>query len=189
MKVIEKSGQLLFNDFFRIHESVLQIEQFDGSMGKPQRRLAFDRGDAAAVLIREIQTQNFIFVNQFRYPVFRTATDGWITEIIAGIIDGSESPEECIIREAREECRTSLVNIKSLGHFFTSPGGSTEQIHLYYAEAEAGGQLPEYAHGDGSENLKIIPMKITEARKKLAAGYFTDAKTIIALQHYFLHHA
>src|SRR5438876_1734156 len=101
-KVEIKSKRLIFNDFFKIEEAILRYLRFDGQMSKPVRRLVFERSDAVAAIIFNRDTQKVLLINQFRYSTYDKGL-GWIYEIVAGILEANEKPEEAIQREMLEE--------------------------------------------------------------------------------------
>ncbi len=103
--VIERERRA-FDDFFKIDEFLVSHEQIDGTMSAGQRRLVFERGDAVAVLLLNVDMKSVVAVEQFRVAVFvgrrrddRSTTDGWIIETVAGAIDANETPETAAIRE------------------------------------------------------------------------------------------
>ena len=62
------------------------------------RQLHFERGNSVGVLLKLYNTGDFLFVNQFRYSVYRTGENSWIDEIVAGSFY-EENPEDCVKRE------------------------------------------------------------------------------------------
>ena len=52
-----KSEKRLLDDFFKIDEYSVSHEQYDGKMSADQRRLNFERGDAVAVLLLNVDTR------------------------------------------------------------------------------------------------------------------------------------
>ena len=131
----------LFDDFFKVDEIVVAHEQRDGTMSSDQRRLVFERGDAVAVLLYEPGTHTVIMVDQFKVPTLiawrrdnPATTDGWITETIAGMIDPGETAEEAIIRETLEETGYRISKPELICKFFSSPGGTSERIFLYFSD-------------------------------------------------------
>jgi nudix-type nucleoside diphosphatase (YffH/AdpP family) len=180
----------LFNDFFKIDEIYVSHEQFDGQMSAQKRLLVFERGDAVAALLYDPERRKIIVVNQFRIPTREKGRGrGWIVEAVAGMIRTNkagqplEKPLECLIREVREETGYQLTHATPVATFFSSPGGSTEMIYLYYAEVrkvakvEEGGGVKE----DG-EDIEIVEYEIDDFFKRLVAGEFEDPKLIIAGQ-------
>jgi nudix-type nucleoside diphosphatase (YffH/AdpP family) len=182
MKKVEiKSKRLIFDDFFKIQEAILRYQRFDGRMSGEVRRLSFERGDAVAALILNRDSQTVILANQFRYPTYEKGP-GWMYEIVAGILEANEQPEEAMRREMLEEVGYNAANLTHISTFYLSPGGSSERIFLYYAEVV---NTDRVSRGGGlvsqEEDVQLIELSLPEAWKALASGEIVDAKTIIAL--------
>ena len=125
-----------------------------------QTREVFERGNSVAVLLLNVDTESVVLVNQFKVPSMigrrrddPTTTDGWITEATAGMIDENETPEQAIIRETEEETGYRIKSPMLISKFFSSPGGTSERIFLYFAEVrktdrvgEGGGLKGEERH-------------------------------------------
>jgi ADP-ribose pyrophosphatase len=127
---VEIRGQhRLLNDFFKIDEVTVAHQRYDGTMSADERRLVFERGDAIAVLLFDKQTRSVVTVEQFRLPALiarrrenPATSDGWITELVAGMIDEGESATQAVVRETFEETGYRIENPKPIGTFFSSPG-------------------------------------------------------------------
>jgi nudix-type nucleoside diphosphatase (YffH/AdpP family) len=178
--------ETLLDDFFRVEAATVQYERFDGSLSEPVRRLRLDRGDSVAALVVHTGTGCALMVQQFKYPVFGVA-DGWIVEVVAGMVDRGETPEAAIRREVREEIGYELAHLERVSTFFVSPGGSSERVFLFYGEVAddkrigpAGGVLTD------GEDIAIREYPIPEALAAIERGEIVDAKTIISL--YWLRH-
>ena len=186
-KVEVCSEKRLLDDFFRVDEATLSFERFDGSMSPRVRRLVFERGDSAAALVFDRDTNVLLFTEQFRFPAYRKG-EGWPLELMAGMVEEGETPEATVRRELEEELGYRPGDLASVATFFVSPGGSSERIHLFYAEVTAamrvgkgGGAAAEH------EDIRIVRRSVDETRAALAAGQLTDAKTLIGVQ-WFLNH-
>ncbi|MBV9689741.1 MAG: NUDIX hydrolase [Ktedonobacteraceae bacterium] len=179
-KVEIESKRLIFNDFFKIQEVILRFLRFDGQMSKPVRRLVFERGDAVAAIILNRHTQKVILINQFRYPTYEKGP-GWIYEVVAGILETNEKPEEAMRREITEEIGYKCSDLTHIATFYVSPGGTSERIFLYYAEVSdadrvsAGGGL-----ASENEDIQLIELSLLELWEALDTATIVDAKTIIA---------
>ncbi len=172
---------VVFDDFFQIEEAYLRHERFDGSMSETVRRLSFERGDGVAALVVNTDAQAVLFVEQFRYPTLKKG-DGWIVEVIAGMLEPDESPEACIRREILEETGYRARTLRHVSTFYTSPGGTSERIHLYYGEVTDTGKVAAGGGADHEgEDIRVIAMPLREVWDALAGGRFQDAKTLIAL--------
>ena len=171
---------------FRIIAANLQYERFDGTLSDEMVRLNFERGDSAAVLIRDAHNEVFLLTEQFRYPTCKAGA-GWLTEVVAGMIDDDEAPSDTLTREIREEIGYCASSFQHIGTFYVSPGGSSERIHLYYSvvdgtkrKSSGGGVLIE------GENIRVVTTPVDQALDELKRGLVMDAKTIIALQWFAL---
>ena len=180
-KVEIKSKRLIFNDFFKIQEAILRYLRFDGKMSEPVRRLVFERGDAVAAIILNRDTQKVVLINQFRYPTYEKGP-GWMLEVVAGILEQNETPEDALRRELIEEIGYRAGDLTHIATFYVSPGGSSERIMLYYAEV---GETDRIAAGGGlaseGEDIQFTEVALPELWSALDAGEIMDAKTIIAI--------
>ena len=182
MKAVKvESKRRLLDDFFEVDEVFLRFEKFDGQMSAAVRRLILDRGDAVAALVFNTATQRLILVNQFRCPTVEKGP-GWITEIVAGMVDAGETPETAVRREIMEEVGFNVAKLERISTFYVSPGGSTERVFLYYAEVDDAGKVEA---GGGvvaeDEDLELVEFDLAAALREVAAGGIVDAKTILAL--------
>ena len=177
----------LFDQFFKIDEVIVRHERFDGTMSPAERKLVFERGDAAAILLFNTDRQVVILAEQFRAPVLigrrrkePGTSDGWTTEAIAGMIDPGETPEAAIIREAMEEVGYVIRAPQLISTYFCSPGGSSERVFLYFAEVRDADRAGKGGGVDVDEDIKVIELPLPELFSRLAAAAFDDPKLIIA---------
>ena len=181
MKVQIYEKKRVFDSFFKIDEAKLQYERFDGTMSPVIARLCFERGDSVAAVILNTDEKEVVMTNQFKYPSFAKGP-GWITELIAGMIDGDESPEVAMRREILEETGYRAATLEYINTFYVSPGGSSERIVLFYAEVtnadkvERGGGLPSEA-----EDIKLVRLPLQEVERALSTNQIIDAKTMVGL--------
>lgn len=176
-----KEKRRVLDDFFKVEEAHLSFEKFDGTMSIVVRRLNFERGDSVAALLHHTARDTALLVNQFKYPSYEKGP-GWITEVVAGMIDAGETPEEAIRREIHEETGYTADRLEHISTFYVSPGGSSERIVLYYAAVSGAGPIDKrggLAHED--EDIQLIEVPFVDAFAQLRRGEIADAKTIIAL--------
>eukprot|EP00088_Acartia_fossae_P059346 TRINITY_DN70318_c0_g1_i1.p1 TRINITY_DN70318_c0_g1~~TRINITY_DN70318_c0_g1_i1.p1 ORF type:complete len:175 (-),score=17.22 TRINITY_DN70318_c0_g1_i1:52-576(-) len=118
----------------------------------------FQAHDSVAILIFNKTRNVFIFVEQFRPPVFvsserkakgceikpgvswnnRNGKDGITIELCAGIVDKNMSLEETAQAEVLEECgyKIGLNNLERIVSFPSSVGSSGDLQTMYFAEVE-----------------------------------------------------
>jgi len=182
-KVIIGSQRIVYDDFFQIEEAYVRRTRFDGTLSEPLRILNFERGHGAAALVFNTETERVILINQFRYPTYANGQGpGWIVEVMAGMLNPGEDPQQAIRREIMEEAGYQVNELTPIATFYPSPGGSSECLFLYYAEVD---NRHKIASGGGlaveHEDIEIVEYSLPEAWQALAAGQIVDAKTLIAL--------
>jgi nudix-type nucleoside diphosphatase (YffH/AdpP family) len=180
-KVIIYSRNRLLDKSFRVEEAKVSYERFDGSMSIPVTRLSFERGDSVAAIVFNKDNQSIILVNQFRYPAYQKGP-GWITEAVAGILEGGENAEDAVRREVLEEIGYKVETVEPIAEFYVSPGGTSERILLYYAEVVNAGKVGRGGGKPGeNEDISVQEFPIRELNNLIAKGSIQDAKTLIGL--------
>src|SRR3546814_9128174 len=74
----------------------------------------------------------------------------WLLELVAGLIDKDEEPEEVARREAIEEANLTLTSLWPITQYYPSPGGSDERVHLFIGrcDSEGAGGVHELARSE-----------------------------------------
>jgi ADP-ribose pyrophosphatase len=181
-KVEISEERLAYDDFFKITAGRFKFEKFNGEMSEEVRRLCLDRGDAVAVVLFNRQTGKLVLIEQFRYPVYRAlqGENGWLCELVAGVVEAGETPKEVVAREVMEEAGYRIKNVKLLSTVFPSPGGVSERVYIFYAEVagreNAGGGLAVE-----QEDIRVMEVPVGKVYAMLKKGQIEDAKTVIGL--------
>ena len=189
MKVKVLTRERLLDDFFQVDSARVQFEKFGGGWSEPVRRLNLERGEAVAVLIYLKDKDAFVLVRQFRYAAFAAGQNGWIDEIVAGVLDEAD-PLQCARRECIEESGYEIDDFRPIALAFSSPGITTERVHLYTGFCNS----KDKKHSGGGldsehEDIRIVELSRKQAWKRLQQKGFRDGKTILALEHFFLNFA
>jgi len=176
----------VFDDCFKIDELLVTHGQIDGTMSAVQKRLVFERGDSIAVLLLHVERKSVVLVKQFKVPALvarrrddPSTNNGWIVETAAGMIDADETPEAAAIRETFEETGYRIQRPRLIGKFFSSPGGTSERVFLYFAEISDTDRAGQ-GGGIGDEDIKVVQMGLDELFARLARGSIEDPKLLIA---------
>ncbi|UZO82441.1 NUDIX domain-containing protein [Aquimarina sp. ERC-38] len=148
------------------------------------KRIVFDHGDGASVLMYHRQNKTVLLTRQFRLPTFLNKhKSGYLVEVCAGMLDG-DTPEDCVRKEAIEETGYEVFNLEKAFAPYASPGVMTEIAHLFVGEydhskrpGKGGGLAEEHEH------IEILEMDFNTAYQKILTGEIKDARTILLLQY------
>ena len=137
------------------------------------REVVLHAGAAAIVAVDD--SGDVLLVEQYRYAVGSA-----LLEIPAGKMDAGEDPMECARRELGEEAGVKARNWEMLGSFFTSPGFSSEVIHVFMATGLEPVD-PGEARADDDELLRVLRVPLAGVRDLITSGLVRDAKTVAGL--------
>jgi len=176
-----------FQGFFQMQEYQLSHRLFNGEYSDIITRELFERGDAVVLMPYDAKLDKVILLEQFRPGALQTGDSPWLLEFVAGMFNHDEVAEDVAIREAKEEAN---IDIKSkdlikIMSYLSSPGGMSEQIHLYMASIDSTLVNEEHCvHGliDEGEDILVHVMSRTQALALLAQGKINNAATVIGLQ-------
>lgn len=159
--------QVLFNGFLKLFQDTVTLKK-----GGTAFREVLQPKDAVAVLGFVPSLNQYVFVKQYRAPMKRE-----MLEIIAGCVEDGEDPLLAAKREVKEETGRDVEDFWELGKINTSPGYTTETIHLYGAYLSSFVAEQEL---DKDEEVEIVMLTALEIEQMIKSNELTDAKTIIA---------
>lgn len=180
------SVETKYNGFFKMNEYHLNHKLFSGKQSDTFSREIFERGDAVVVVLYDPNNDALLLLEQFRPGILRANETPWMLEFIAGMFNENESPVDVAVREAQEEANIKLdpASVKLIMKYFSSPGGTSECIHLYWATFDSSQVVSGSVYGLAHENEDIMLHVVSrsEALTLLANGKISNAATIIGLQ-------
>lgn len=175
-----------YQGFFKLNEYQLSHKLFSQKQSKTFTREIFERGDAVVVMLYDPYKDALLLLEQFRPGVLRVNETPWMLEFIAGMFNEDESPIDVAIREAKEEANIELKaeSVKLIMKYFSSPGGTSECIHLYWSTFDSCKVLSGSVYGLAHENEDIMLHVVSrnDALALLTQGKISNAATIIGLQ-------
>lgn len=180
--------ETLFQGYYRVDRFHLSHDRFAGGTIGPFTREVLERGHAVAVLPYDPLTDHVLLIEQFRPgPVAAQDPEAWQIEIIAGIIDSGEAPEQVAVRESQEEASCPLDELVQIAECYLSPGCNSEYCTLYVGRANL--DLAGGVHGLSAEHedIRTHVLHLDEAMDWLALGKIRTAPAIMALQWLALH--
>ena len=180
VEVVEREA--CFRGFYQLDRLHLRHRLFAGDMGKLISRELFVRHDAVCVLPYDPQRDCVVLIEQFRVGALDKSVNPWLIELVAGLIDKDEQPEEVARREAVEEAGLELAELWPLTQYYPSPGGSDERVHLYVGRCDSLGAGGVHGLEEEGEDIRVLVWSLDEALAALDDGRIDNAASIIALQ-------
>jgi len=182
-----QSVKTCFQGFFKVEEYQVSHRLFNGGYSEVLTREIFERGDAVVLMPYDAKLDKVILLEQFRPGALQSGDSPWLLEFVAGMFNQNEDPEDVAIREAKEEAdidvsSSDLVKVMS---YLSSPGGMSEQIHLYAACIDSTQFNDAHCvHGlvEEGEDILVHVISRIDALALLAQGKINNAATIIGLQ-------
>lgn len=140
------------------------------------------RREAAGCLLYNATQQQFALIEQFRIGAVDDAHSPWQLEVVAGVLDGDETPQACIQRECIEEAGCHIHSLKTIGAFYLSAGSCSEYFHLYAAEADFPANGSVFGLSSEGENIRLHVFDYAILSTLLSSGRLQNAAVILALQ-------
>ena len=178
--IIEKTA--VYNGYFRINRYLLRHELFAGGMSATIKREVFERGHAVGVLPYDPIRDEVVLIEQFRIGAYVANFAPWLTEIVAGIIEDGETPEDVAKRETLEEAGLTITELMPMCRYVGSPGGASESVQVFLGRVDATDAGGIHGLNSEDEDIRVQAMPWTEARALLDQGKITNALGLVALQ-------
>jgi len=175
-----------YQGFFSLKSFTLKHTLYKGGWSQPITRELFHRGNCVAVLLYDPLRDEVVIIEQFRVGAMQMPEQAWLLEIVAGAIEPGETAEEVAYRESIEEAGCEIQQLIKINDFFTSPGGTSELLSLFYGKVDTShiGGIHGLDHED--EDICVTTMKFNEVYQLLLDGKILSAIPIIAIQWLFI---
>jgi nudix-type nucleoside diphosphatase (YffH/AdpP family) len=165
-----------------VHRGYLTVRRLRvrGADGAEAVREVESHGDAIAVLPYDAGRRAALVVRLFRPPVLDAAGEPWLEEACAGMVEGGDSAQATVRREAQEELGVEPHDLEPVARTWSSPGVSTERIALFLAPYDAaartgpGGGL-EAEH----EAITVVERPLADLAAEADTGLIADAKLLM----------
>ena len=183
-KILDKKN--IHDGFFKMNEIILKYKKYDGNWSNEIKRELFGGSQVSAVLPYDPVNKKIILIQQFRPGTISKDNQNYLDEIVAGIIDPGETPEDTAKRECFEETGCEVSNLKSIQGYFPAPGSSESFYNLFLGEVIAPDK--EIIRGLDNENEDILVKSYSfdEVKTKMNKKEILYGLTLIALQWFFL---
>ncbi|MFA0013514.1 ADP-ribose diphosphatase [Vibrio lentus] len=175
------SKETLFRGFFKMVKYTFKHKLFEGGWSQPIEREMFERGHAAALLPYDPARDEVVIVEQIRVGALEHQNP-WQYEIVAGIIDTDESPQDVARREAMEEAGVEVGSVLPITSYYPSSGGCSEKLDVFVGCVDATTAKGVHGLDYEGEDIRVQVMSREAAYQLVKEGVFENGATIIALQ-------
>jgi len=180
IEVIEKRA--VYQGHYRVDRYELKHEMFAGGWSRTLTREVLERGHAVALLPYDARRDRIVLVEQFRIGAHAAGREAWLTEIVAGLVDEGETHEEAARRECREECGCEVGRLLPFGMIMPSAGAMSETVAFFCGEVDSSLAATHGGAAGEGEDIRVAVHPRAEVERRLRAGGFLSATTVIALQ-------
>lgn len=126
----------------------------------------------AVAVVALTDKNEIVLIRQFRKP-----TEKVLIEIPAGLFNKGEDLDAAASRELKEETGYSAGKIEHAVSIYTSPGYSTELLHIFIATGLKLGRQ----NYEQDEHIEVELMPIQKAEDMVKEGKIQDGKTIVGI--------
>ena len=174
--------QICYEGFFRLERLGLVHSLHGGGMSPVLSREIVERGDVAAVLLYDPCLDRVVMIEQFRVGAMGDSRGPWLLEIVAGLIELGETPEDVARREAVEEAGCVIQTLEPITRFYATPAKSSERSYLYCGLVDAANVGGVHGLVHEGEDIRVVPLAAEDALALVDNGTINSAWPIIALQ-------
>lgn len=183
----EKRWELLgeepiYNGFYSVSKAWFKHTKFKGGWTGKVEREVLNRGNVIGLLAHDPDTDHIALVEQFRFGAKGEADNPWLMEVIAGMVEKGEQPEDVVVREAKEEAGIVVNEPRLISQYYSSPSSTSEQVFIYYAACDLSSVGGVHGLEEEDEDIQVHVIPSTEAIKLLECGVIKNAISVVAMQ-------
>ena len=184
--------QTLYQGFFTLKRIQFKHKLFAGGESGVVTRELLIKGAASAVIAYDPKEDSVILVEQVRigaayYP--ESHRSPWLLELIAGMVEKGENPEDVALRESEEEAGIQVKNLTHCLSVWDSPGGTVERIHLFAGEVDSSQAKGIHGLAEENEDIRVHVVKREQAYQWMCEGKIDNGIAVIGLQWLQLNYA
>lgn len=182
----------LYKGFFTLKQIQFKHKLFAGGESEIVTRELLIKGAASAVIAYDPKADSIILVEQVRIGAAyhpEPMRSPWLLELIAGMVEKDEKPEEVALRESKEEAGITVENLTHCLSVWDSPGGTVERLHLFVGKVDSSQAKGIHGLADENEDIRVHVVKREQAYQWMCEGKIDNSIAVIGLQWLQLNYA
>jgi ADP-ribose pyrophosphatase len=170
-RVDVESDERVWSGRFPLDVIRFRHRRFDGVMSGTKTWELWRRGRAAAVVPYDPVRDELVLIEQFRLPALAAGVDPVLVELPAGLCDPGEAPEQTARREMLEEMDLTVSDLKRIGGYLLTAGGSDELCDIFVGRVAAppADEHGVAGHGGMASEHEDIRLRVWSADQAIAA--------------------
>jgi ADP-ribose pyrophosphatase len=181
-KVTIHGQEWLSQGFLKLARITVSHSSFAGGMLGPMTRELVLRSPAVAVLPYDPVADKVLLIEQFRVAAHLSGMPAWEREIVAGIGDKDETPEELARREAMEEANCPLTDLIEMHRYLPSPGVTNEVVIVFCGRMDSRNLGGVHGLEEEHEDIRSTLFDVAEIPGILESPLTSNGPLIMALQ-------
>jgi len=170
-KVVET--EVVYDGFFQVRKDRLEFS------GENYSYYTLKTRPFAVMVLARTSSGQYVINREYRHP-----TSQILLSCPGGVQDRQESPEECAIRELKEETGYEAVHFKKIGESYPFPGITSQKTLYFLATQAKKTHEPTLERAEFIETLLLQPEELNHAIKM---GQPVDGLLLTALFFNCLH--
>ena len=182
----------LYKGFFTLKQIQFKHKLFAGGESEIVTRELLIKGAASAVIAYDPKADSVVLVEQVRIGAAyhpEPMRSPWLLELIAGMVEKDEKPEEVALRESKEEAGITVKNLTHCLSVWDSPGGTVERLHLFVGKVDSSQAKGIHGLADENEDIRVHVVKREQAYQWMCEGKIDNSIAVIGLQWLQLNYA
>ncbi len=181
--------ETLYEGFFTLKKIHFKHKLFAGGESGEVVRELLIKGSASAVIAYDPNLDNVVMVEQVRIGAYapNITKTPWLLELIAGMVEEGESPEEVAKRESEEEAGVTVSHLMHALSVWDSPGGVIERLHIFAGKVDSRQAKGLHGLAEEHEDIRVQVLSRQEAYARVCDGRIDNCIAVLGLQWLQLH--
>ncbi|NNI69658.1 ADP-ribose diphosphatase [Pasteurella multocida] len=176
--------ETLYQGFFQLKKIQFKHKLFAGGYSGVVTRELLVKGAASAVIAYDPIKDAVVLVEQVRIGAYQpdSAQSPWLLELIAGMVEEGEKPEEVALRESEEEAGVQVQDLQHCLSVWDSPGGVLERIHLFVGKVDSTTAKGLHSLSEENEDIRVHVVSREQAYQWVNEGKIDNSIAVLGLQ-------